>query len=317
MDIHLAGADFNGTIWHALRSADGVWTPPGNVTTVVGNPGSCFDVHISADVDELHLVSHTTGFFGGGQTIWLATRHADGSWSPFINLNNVFGNPGGTIGFQGDALAMVGNPRELHLGALTSDIWGINGTIWHAIRHADTTWTPLGNVNQVVGHAGSFSQVALAEVAGELHLAGLDGSTIWHAIRHVDGSWTQFGNVNKVVGSPGGGYVWVALAGVNNELQLVGVDGQGMSWHAIRHVDGSWTPFGDVMGAVGSPGTHLFSVALGATEDPIQLFLVGIGVGGTLMHTNRNADGTWTALENLSEILGGGPFRSVSVTGAP
>jgi hypothetical protein len=147
----------------------------------------------------------------------------------------VLGNPGGFIGFQGDAVAMIG--PDLHLGALTSDVFGLNGTIWHANRHSDGSWTPLGNVNNVVGHPGSFRQVALAMVQGELHLTGCDGSTIWHTIRHADGTWIPFGNVNRVVGNPGPGFRMAALAGPS-ELQFVGVDSQGTSWHTIRHSDG-------------------------------------------------------------------------------
>jgi hypothetical protein len=268
MQVHLATADFNGLVWHMIRRDDGSWTPPGNVSAVVGNPGSCFGVRVSANSDELHLVTHTIGFWGSGQTLWHTVRSSNGAWTPFVNLNSVLGNPGGFIGFKGDALAVIGT--DLHLGALTSDIWGLNGTIWHAIRHTDGTWTPIGNVNSVVGHPGSFSDVAIANVAGELQLVGSDSSTVWHA---------------------------------------------------IRHADGSWTPFEDLMAAVGNPGMVLFDVALTTAADPItnewKLHLAGVGIGGIIWYTIRDRTGQWTPLENLNEILGGGPFASVGITGTP
>jgi len=317
MDLHLAAVDSNGTIWHAIRHGDGTWTPPGNVDAVVGNPGGSYDVQVAAVVDQLHLVAHTLGFWGGDQTLWHTIRHGDGSWTPFVNLNNVL-SPPGMLGFLGDGLAIISDSPTLHLGAVTSDLGGSNGTIRHAIRFPNGTWTPLGNVNQVVGHSGSFAKVAVAEVAGELHLTGLDGTTIWHAIRHRDGSWTPFGNVNAVVGDPGGGFWMVALTGVNEELHLVGLGLGGRSWHTIRHVDGSWTPFGDIAQVVG-PEAYFFAVALGAITDSTnawELHLVGLGVGGVLWHTIRKQDGSWTPLENLNETLGGGPFRYASLAGA-
>ena len=79
-------------------------------------------------------------------------------------------------------------------------------------------------------------------------------------------------------------------------------------------------PFGDVMRAVGNPGTQLFAVALGALADQFnawELYFVGIEPGGILLHTSRDRDGNWTPLENLNEVLGGGPFSRVSVTGEP
>jgi hypothetical protein len=317
MDLHFTTSDFNGTIWHAIRHGDGSWTPVGNVSLVVGNPGSCAGLSVAANINQLNLLSHTVGSFGGGQTLWHTTRMSDGSWSPFVNLNNVVGNPGGTIGLQRGAVAMIGT--DLHLGVLTSDVWGLNGTIWHAIRSVDGTWTPLGNVNKVVGHPGSFNYVAVAGVAGELHLTGIVGSNIWHAIRHADGTWTPFSNVNAVVGNPGGGFNQVALAGVNGELQLAAIDPNQKTWHAIRHADGTWTPFGDLMGAAGGAGTPLFNLGMAEITDPntgeLALFFVGVADGGVLSSTIRNQAGSWTPIANLNENLGGGPFNYVAVAG--
>ena len=112
-----------------------------------------------------------------------------------------------------------------------------------------------------------------------------------------------------------------ALAEVNQELHLVVLDLQRRILHSIRHHDGTWDPFGDVMNAAGSPGTLLFNASLGEVDDPVtgelRLFFVGVGQGGVLWLTIRDRSGNWTAIENLNEILGGGPFLKVSVTAAP
>jgi hypothetical protein len=69
MELQLVATDVNGVIWHAIRLDDGMWTPPGNVNSVVGNIGSFADAHIAGNVDGMHLIGHTVGAFGGGQTL--------------------------------------------------------------------------------------------------------------------------------------------------------------------------------------------------------------------------------------------------------
>jgi len=110
------------------------------------------------------------------------------------------------------------------------------------------------------------------------------------------------------------------LTGVSGELHLVGVDSQNRALHAIRHSDGTWTPFGDVMAVAGSPGTVLFDVTLAEVDDPssgeLRLFFVGVAQGGLLLFTIRDRVGNWTAVANLNAILGGGPFKGVAAAAA-
>jgi hypothetical protein len=257
-ELDLAGLDGHGTIWHTIRHPNGSWEPFGNVNRAVAAVNGSFPASFSwaaiaggPGAGGLHV----TGVASSGDILHTIDNRG---WIPWGDVSKVVGHPGGSfsrvaVGFVGLA---SGPSSDLHLAGVDG-----HGTIWHTIRHGDGSWTPFGNVNQVVG-GGPFSAVSVAGVAvGELQLAAPDGhGTIWHTIRHGDGSWTPFGNVNQVVG--GGPFSAVSVARVAGELQLAAVDGHGTIWHTIRHGDGSWTPFGNVNEVVGQPGGAFSQVAV-------------------------------------------------------
>src|SRR6266536_1903087 len=83
------------------------------------------------------------------------------------------------------------------------------------------------------------------------------------------------------------------------ELHLVVNPSNGL-WHAIRHVDGRWTRFGDVRTATGLTGTVAFPscAAVGG-----ELHVVAVATSG-LVHAIRRADGSWTKFGNVNAATG-------------
>jgi hypothetical protein len=287
MQLQLAAVADDGKAWHAIRSADGGWTPFGDVMAAASNPGPFTATAMASVLCEVHL----TGVTGDGK-IWHAIRRTDGSWTPFGDVTGQAGNPGNLT-----AVAVAGVAGELQLTGTTDD-----GKIWHTIRHADGSWTPFGDVTGQAGNPGSLTAVAVAGAAGELQLAGITGDgKIWHTIRHADGSWTPFGDVTGQAGNPGS-FKTLAMAGIIDELQLAGITTDGKIWHTIRHADGSWTPFGDVTGVAGSPGTFKDVATAGVAG---ELQLAGITVDGNISHTIRDSDGGWTSFADVMTAVGG------------
>jgi tyrosinase-like protein len=175
------------------------------------------------------------------------------------------------------------------------------GGMWHTIRYADGSWQRVfGDVKGVESNdPGFFSAVACAGVNDELQLAGLtDGGGMWHTIRHADGSWQPFfGDVKGVESNDPGHFSAIGCAGVNDELQVVGLTDGGGMWHTIRHVD-SWQPsFGDVKGVESNDPGHFSAVACaavgGSTSGGDELHLIALTDAGGMWHTIRRADGSW------------------------
>jgi hypothetical protein len=172
--------------------------------------------------------------------LWHAIRSFFNSlWTSFGDVKGQAGNPGFLT--RVSCAAVQG---ELHVAALDQ-----SGDLWHCIRHANGTWTPMGSVKAAIGsNPGVFDDVAIAEVAGELHLAAC-GARVWHTIRHPDGSWTAFGDVKGQSGDPGM-VTMLDASSVNGEFHLVVGTSTGQVFHTIRHSNG-WTQFGDVFGQAG------------------------------------------------------------------
>ena len=191
-ELHLCGTTSDGGLWHTIRHADvvGSWQSFRDVRGPAGNPGAFQRVGAAVVFADLHICGITPNDGNIRHTI----RHADSTWTQFIDVESQAGNVG-TFVDVGNA-GVVG---ELHLCGTTLD-----GGLWHTIRHIDGTWTQFGDVKSQAGNPGTFQRVGIAAVFNELHVCGItsDGG-VWHTIRHSDGTWTQFGDVKGVAGDIG------------------------------------------------------------------------------------------------------------------
>jgi hypothetical protein len=276
-ELHLSGVTDDGGVWHAIRHADGTWTPFGDVKGQSGNPGHFAAAAMAGVSGELQITGVTDD---GG--MWHAIRHPDGSWTPFGDVKGQSGNPG-----HFDAVGCAEVSGELQVCGLTDD-----GGVWHAIRHADGSWTPFGDVKGQSGNLGHAAAIACAGIGGELQACVItDDGGMWHTIRHPDGTWQpQFGDVKGQSGNPGH-FTAVGAGSVLGELQVCGLTDDGGIWHTIRRSDGTWQPqFGDVTGQSGRPG-FLSAVACAGVNDELQV--AGQTDDGGIWHTIRHPDRSW------------------------
>ncbi|PVZ08188.1 hypothetical protein [Actinomycetospora cinnamomea] len=305
--LHVLGLTQDGTMWHTIRGGqvvveDQEWWPGGfgNVSEVVGAPGSFTDVAASCDDDDrLHVLGLTQDGI-----MWHTIRLNDRAWSStgFGNVSEVVGAPGP---FTDVAASCDHDDDRLHVLGLTQD-----GTMWHTIRLNDRAWssTGFGNVSEVVGAPGPFTDVAAScDHDDRLHVLGLtqDG-TMWHTIRLNDRAWssTGFGNVSEVVGAPGPFTDVAASCDHDDRLHVLGLTQDGTMWHTIRLNDRAWssTGFGNVSEVVGAPGP--FTDVAASSE--FRLHVMGLTQDGTMWHTIRLNDQAWqsTGFGNVSEVVG-------------
>jgi hypothetical protein len=212
--------------------------------------------------------------------------------------------------------------QQLQLVGLT-DVGGM----WHTIRLDGSSWQPsFGDVKAVESNnPGHFSAVGCAGVNGQLQLVGLtDDGGMWHTIRLNDSSWQpSFGDVKAVESKDPGYFSAVGCAGVNGQLQLVGLTDDGGMWHTIRRADGSWQPFfGDVKAVESNNPGHFSSVGCaavgGTTSGGSELHVVGLTDDGGMWHTIRRADGSWQpSFGDVKAVESNDPghFTAVGCTG--
>jgi hypothetical protein len=248
-DLQLCGINYamgSTHVWHTLRHPDGTWQPFGDVLGQAGNPGDLHAIAAAGVGADVHFVGITTinTATSEGQ-LWHTIRGAGGNWDPWGDVQNQTGNPEARKG----NVACAGIGGDLHV-AFT----GYSG-LWHTIRNEAGLWTQFGDVSGQAGNRGPYADVACAAIGNELHLAAVarDGH-LWHTVRSEDGSWSEFGDVEGQTGELGN-FLRVACAHVNGELHLVATSTISPAlWHAIRHADGTWTPFGNVAAAASDPG---------------------------------------------------------------
>jgi hypothetical protein len=198
------------------------------------------------------------------------------------------------------ALGLLAVPARaqdtLELAGVTSD-----GKLWNTVRYPNGAWEPFRPVLQA-GQAGFITDVDVVQVIGGfdtngvLHLCAVNSDgRLAHTI-FSNGGWQPFRDVASQAGERGR-FVSVALANVINEgrraeLHLLGVTSDGRLWHAIRHANGAWEPFGDVKGQAGDPGafTRVAASLLPDAQNGNPLTVLGITSDGRLFSTNRFAD---------------------------
>ena len=144
----------DNSILHTVRHANGRWDAWENLSRVIHNAPEYTSALAAAGVGgELQLAIIPGQVFAPPLH---ALRGRNGAWTPFANVYNETGDRGGS--FKVAAAAVDG---ELHLAVVT----GHQPYLWHAIRHANGTWTRLGSVPAATGRPGTDAFVG-AELAG-------------------------------------------------------------------------------------------------------------------------------------------------------
>ena len=188
------------------------------------------------------------------------------------------------------------------------------GGLFHTLRHADTTWTPFGDVKAAIGSdPGTFTDVGTEGTLGVFnHVIGLTAAgKLFHTIRTQD-AWTPFVDVNAVTGSGSTLFTNVGLANVNGDLHVCATTSTGGVRHAIRSQNGSWSGFGDVLGQTGPAGSSVTDVDCTGIGSDMHISMT-TSAGG-LFHAIRFPN-SWTSLGDVEVEAGelGSPKR-VAVT---
>jgi hypothetical protein len=284
--LHFMTANTDGTLWHAIRIADGRWSPFGDVEGQIGDSGSYLGLGAGGDSG---AVQFAMGEVTGG--LFHTIRNVDGSWSGVGDVKGQTGDRGHTV----DTCCAVAQ-GQLQLLQVTSD-----GNLWHALRLVDGSWTGLGDVKGQAGNPGPIARGSCALESGNLHVVACTPAGAWvHTIRDAAGAWTGFGDIKGQTGDPGP-VVDVAAAQVKDEVHVLAVTSDGRLWHAIRRSDGSWTGVGDVKGQIGDPG-HIQRCAAAAIGP--ELHIGCLTSNGGVWHSIRHADGSWQPVGDVESQTG-------------
>ena len=91
------------------------------------------------------------------------------------------------------------------------------------------------------------------------------------------------------------------------QVAIVGWDGG--TYHRVRYVDGSWSPFGSL-------GATANDIAITAMSDGSGQLVIA-GTDNVIYHRVRNLSGTWTAFSPLAGFGAAAMGKSVTIAGGP
>lgn len=264
-DLQVCGLTQGGGLVHTIRAIAGNWpfgfgdvlaaaSAPQGTVLAIGAAGMGGQLRVAAAIRR-----RTGTIVSVDQELHEAARNPSGAWAAFANRGGSFSDV--SFGQAGG---------QLHFCGTTFDHRGIRMNVLEHALKTGSTWSPFGDVRGVVLaqnpgslDPGLFHLVSCSGIDGQLHVCAISSGRLIHTIRRADGSWTAFGDVvaevvreNPASPSPSG-LGSVSCAGVNGELQVTCVDGNGVLWHTIRRGDGTWFPFGNVKAVVlgSNPGT--------------------------------------------------------------
>ncbi|MFF4922507.1 trypsin-like serine protease [Kitasatospora sp. NPDC001261] len=230
--------------------------------------------------------------------LYFATRLYDGSWTPYEDVQAAAGNIGGVR-----AVATAGINTATHIVALGGD-----GHLHYAIRNLDGSWGQrFVDLNIALNDLGNITQVSIAPVGNDLHIAIVANDILFHTVRNGAGQWSAFGVVSDVAG-PLKGITSLSAAGTaNGELHIAAVTG-GKVHHTLRTAAGNWGTWGSVAEAAGATAP-VTSVAITRQSTGLNLALVA---SDGQYHTLRWANGSWQPIASLGGVIGDITGTSIS-----
>ncbi|MEV6304895.1 hemopexin repeat-containing protein [Actinoplanes sp. NPDC051861] len=188
---------------------------------------------------------------------------------------------------------------------------GAAGELWHAVRSADGSWGPFGDVEGQTGDIGDVTDVSVAAIDRDLHVVVVNAAgRLWHTVRSADGRWGPFADIESQTGDIGT-LRGVGIAAVGGDLHVAAVNAAGRLWHTVKYADGRWGPFGDIESQTGDMG-DVADVSVAAIGP--DLHVVVVNAAGRLWHTIRYGAGRWSQFGDVESQIGDiGHLRGVSV----
>ncbi|MGA5167270.1 MULTISPECIES: trypsin-like serine protease [Streptomyces] len=173
-DLHVV-AVADGRIFHTVRNTTGHWTGFGDIAGAVGPIGKVTAAATASAGGRLQVTA-----ISGGKAFH-TIRNTTGHWTNWGDVAAAVGSPTGPI----TSVSMAGAGNDAHIVIATD-----NGTRqYHAIRNGNGTWSPLGDLKDVLGVVTAKS-LSAAAVDGELQLAvtTADNKAL-HTVRRTDRTW--------------------------------------------------------------------------------------------------------------------------------
>jgi hypothetical protein len=169
-----------GVLSHAMRRADGSWSPLRDLAVPQGSTG----VSAVATNGALEVLVID------GDSLLTTTMLADGTWTPATPATSFSG------GFQASTVDIARVGPDLHVV-----INSTAGALYHAIRRSDGRWTGWGHVGGETGVPGVVDSVAVTASGTTMHLAvtTVEGG-LFHSIRFENGTWQRYGDVRAAAG---------------------------------------------------------------------------------------------------------------------
>ncbi|GAA2743792.1 hypothetical protein [Kitasatospora cinereorecta] len=253
---------------------------------------------------EFQLTINTDAY----NTPFHTTRHADGTWSSWDQVPDMYYNPGGTTSLT----------QTEHAG-VTFLASNYAGQIQFLIRDTAGNWTsPTGTTAPIPGevpiwHSGNTpattpitKMLGSAFVDNEFHLIAQAGNGYpYEIVRHADGTWGDWTELAGQLGNIGTITDFSAATTNGSDLQFTAVAG-GKLWHTKRatSVD-AFTAWGDVFAVSSNPGTAEHVAAAGVSGE-LQVVVTGNN-GAGVFHAIRHADGTWTRFGDVEAATRSNP----------
>ena len=252
---------------------------------------------------------HVLGVSASGSLFYAARATSTGAWSGFVDLSTVAGVPA-----RVSRVAAVVINGNLHVVIATDPATATEaGQLYYAMRRPDGMWEKFINLSSrlSVPSTDYFLSVSATNVGGDLDVAAVTAAghgALYYAIQHSsNGSWTGFTQVDVLpLGS-------VAAVGINSDLYLVATTnrlaGDPQVWLGIRHANGSWQPFGQIVPPT-VPAGIIGGLAAAGVNGNLEV-LVGTDSAALYEATRNSAGGAWSGFDNVS-APGVLPLRTIS-----
>lgn len=180
----------DGGLWRLVRQPDQTWFGREDVWTKIARPpGTVVSVAAASSGPGIAQFFFCTDQGG----LWHTIRNsADGSWTGAGDVWGQIQRPASNV----VAVAGVGtNGGEAQFIFCSTD-----GHLWHTLRHADGSWSGLGDVNLQVAIPWPVTKVTAADIGNGVarFLVVTEEGSLWMTDRNPDGSWTPIAQVNSV-----------------------------------------------------------------------------------------------------------------------
>jgi hypothetical protein len=249
---------------------------------------------------------------GSDRRLWHSLRRLDGSGPRRFAL--VQDQAGGGPPVILDAGCSRSSEGALHVVAV-----GVNGDLWHTIRHARGAWQSyFGNVEDQTRSGPPYVQrVSILAIGTGLHVVGAAGWGLWHTFRHADGTWSRFDCIgNQSVGPTG--LSEAAMGSEDGEhLLVIGIAERATMWFitaTATRAEVLWDGPYRAVQHYASGGPAAFTTVSCAGAGGVA-HVVAVGSDGQLWHNvfDRKSAALFTAFRPVAPRSTQGPPSFVDV----